>query len=251
LSNSNDFKHLPMDNPHISHRKRMKKRFCTSLEDSSTDNFSDHELIEFLLFYCIRRRNTNVIAHSLLNHFGSLDKVFEASYDELLFVDGIGKESATLIKLVSVLFNRFSSSKQCSNRIILNTAEKIGDYLLSKYAAFPNETFFVLFLDSDFSLLGEKVVFHGSISSCPIYLNQLASEVFSRRIPQIVIAHNHPNSGCEPSDDYLITTLVLKKFFETAGVNLVEHFIVTHDDFMPILRESIKYGLRHPEEIKF
>lgn len=71
---------------HEDHRKRVKERF---LKDG-IENMPDHEVLELLLFFSIPRKDTNALAHELIEHFGSLNCVLEASADDLMQVNGIG-----------------------------------------------------------------------------------------------------------------------------------------------------------------
>ena len=75
---------------HDGHRKRLKQRFLTE----GLDQFTDVQVLELLLFFCIARRDTNPIAHNLLDHFGSLSQVLEAPVEELCKVEGIGENTA-------------------------------------------------------------------------------------------------------------------------------------------------------------
>ena len=77
LSNKNNIKgvNIMSENLHAKHRKRMRKRFM----ETNAEGFSDHELLELLLFYCVPRKNTNDIAHRLLNRFGNFEGIFSAS----------------------------------------------------------------------------------------------------------------------------------------------------------------------------
>ena len=80
---------------HDGHRERLKSRFC----EHGIDSFNDLNALELLLFYAIPRRDTNVIAHALLDRFGGLSGVFEASIPELTDVPGVGENTALLIQL--------------------------------------------------------------------------------------------------------------------------------------------------------
>ena len=79
---------------HSGHRERVKQKFA----DCGELAFSDHELLEMLLFYSIPRQNTNDIAHRLIDRFGSLKGVTEARLEELITVEGVGRNTAILIK---------------------------------------------------------------------------------------------------------------------------------------------------------
>ena len=59
---------------HSGHRERLVKKFT-----EFPDSFSDHELLEMFLFPLMPRKDTNEIAHRLINAFGSIKKVFGAT----------------------------------------------------------------------------------------------------------------------------------------------------------------------------
>ena len=63
-----------MASVHEGHRKRMRERFL----NEGPKGFQDHELLEMILYYTDRRKNTNVDAHKLLDEYGSLSMLFEA-----------------------------------------------------------------------------------------------------------------------------------------------------------------------------
>jgi DNA repair protein RadC len=87
---------------HDGHRERLKARFRTE----GADRLQDHELLELLLFYAIPRSDTNELAHKLLLRFGSLQGVLEAEIPALCTVEGVGENTATLLKSVSALYQR-------------------------------------------------------------------------------------------------------------------------------------------------
>ena len=85
------------ENVHGGHRERLKNRFL----QEGLAHFNEPQVLELLLFYCIPRQDTNPIAHALLDHFGSLQQVMEATPGELKKVAGMGDGSATFISLLN------------------------------------------------------------------------------------------------------------------------------------------------------
>ena len=53
---------------HEGHRKRI-------IQKLETGALLDHELLEIMLFSMLPRRNTNDIAHRLLQKFGSIEEI--------------------------------------------------------------------------------------------------------------------------------------------------------------------------------
>lgn len=82
------------ENLHSNHRSRLRDRLLCC----GTESLAEHELLELLLFTPIRRRNTNAIAHRLIERFGSLFGVLDAPVDELARIDGMGDVSARFIR---------------------------------------------------------------------------------------------------------------------------------------------------------
>ena len=83
-------------NGHEGHRERLRNRLSVT-ED---DDIISHEMLEAMLFFVLPRVNTNPIAHRLLDGFGSVEKVLNASEAQLQDVEGIGKKTAKDIRKV-------------------------------------------------------------------------------------------------------------------------------------------------------
>ena len=113
---------------HDGHRARMKARFVRN----GLDNFDDHSVLELLLFYAVPRRDVNELAHALLDHFGTLDAVFEASCEDMMRVPGVGENVATLLTLIPQVGRRYQMAKRRQQTILRSSAEA-GQYLVPLY----------------------------------------------------------------------------------------------------------------------
>ena len=132
---------------HSGHRERLRSRFLKE----GLDNFEEVNALELLLFYCIPRKDTNELAHALLDHFGSFHQVLDATPDELMTVPGIGEGTATFLPLVASAC-RYYRVNQANNVTALDTIEKCGDYLVNYFHGRKNETIMLLCLPPSFSL---------------------------------------------------------------------------------------------------
>ncbi|MBR4205622.1 MAG: hypothetical protein IKQ92_09115 [Clostridia bacterium] len=84
---------MPKGSSHSGHRQRMFQRFM----ESGFDGYQPHEVIEQLLFEVLPRRNTNEIAHALIDRFGTIAGVLSARREDLMQVPGIGGVSADFL----------------------------------------------------------------------------------------------------------------------------------------------------------
>ena len=128
---------------HEGHRQRLRRRFLLE----GLDNFDEVQVLELLLFYAIPRRDTNPIAHALLEQFGSLSGVLEAPVSALAQVPGMGENGATLLQLVTAA-SRYYMIQRSSAGQVLNTVERCGAYLTPRFFGLRDEAVCALCLDA-------------------------------------------------------------------------------------------------------
>ena len=128
---------------HEGHRERMKNK----LLEQGLDVFDDHTVLELLLFYSMPRKDTNPLAHEIMNKFGSLQAVFEAPAEELSKINGIGENTVTLLKLIPEVSRRYAIDKNRFDNI-LDSTKKAGEFLVSRYMYERDEVVYVICLDS-------------------------------------------------------------------------------------------------------
>ena len=111
------------------------------------DYFEPHTVLELLLYYSIPMKDTNPVAHRLLEKFGSFSAVFDAPIEELSKVEGVGKSTAVLIKLIPQLSRRYQEDLDRDKNVIFSYDEA-GGYLLKKFIGRQNEVVVLMLLDS-------------------------------------------------------------------------------------------------------
>lgn len=219
------------DNPHKEHRRRVKERFLSD----GLEHFSPHEVLELLLFYAVPQKDTNVLGHRLLSHFGSLYRVFSASYEELCSIEGVGEHAATLLRLMLPAASYVLSRERSNDPEPFDTIDRIGQYFVKRYMGARNEFVDILLLNNRFSFLACVRVHEGSVNSVAITPRRLLEVAFQHHASMAVIAHNHPAGLAVPSRDDIDTTLNLRSAFSAVGVTLLEHIVVAGNRYSPIL----------------
>ena len=217
---------------HEHHRKRMKERFLRE----GIENFEPHNVLELLLFYSIPQKDTNEIAHKLIERFGSLSAVFDAPFSELVKVDGIKEHSATLIKLIPELSQRYFSESSSIIGNFLPTVDDVGKYFTMKYIGVTNEIVYLLLLDNKYKIIDCVKMFEGSVNSSAITMRKLIEAAISANASYAVLAHNHPGGLAIPSTDDIFTTKETQRAFELIGVNFLAHILVAGNTYVDVLR---------------
>ncbi len=210
---------------HKDHRKRVKSKVL----NSEFSGFYDHEILEFLLFYAIPQKDTNPIAHELIKTFGSLHAVFEASYNDLILIDGISENSATLLKSIPYLSRAYLES--ASNKVILDSVQSTAKFLMPKYVGRTVETVMAIFLDNKSAVIDCKILFEGSVNSVNLDTRKIVDLCVKLNSSAIILSHNHPRGTPIPSSQDISTTLKLKEVLSMISIKLLDHIIIADFDY--------------------
>ena len=226
---------------HDGHRQRLKNRFL----NEGLDNFEEVQVLELLLFYCIPQKDTNPIAHALLDRFGSLAQVLEAPPSELKKVPGVKDAVATYLPLITSAC-RYYLVNRSANGVILTTIEECGKYLAPFFCGKRNETVYLLCLDAKCKVLCCKEVGEGSVNSASVPIRRIVEMALGANATSVVLAHNHPSGIAVPSGDDHLTTKRLAISLASVDIALVDHLVFADDDYVS-LRQSGRY---HPEDCR-
>lgn len=227
---------------HNGHRDRMKKRFL----EHGSDSFDDHHLLELLLFFALPRVNTNLLAHDLLERFGTIDGVLDAAPDELMGMPGVGEHAATLIKLIPALGRRYLLSKN-SVGSILATTEDAGRFLMPRFLGRRDETVMLVCLDSKMKAVSCRMIASGDVTAAHISVRKVVELALAQNAPYVLLAHNHVNGLALPSSEDVITTTRLEEALSLVGVTLLDHIVVAGDDFVSLKDNGMLKTSSKPE----
>ena len=212
---------------HEGHRSRMKARF----RDHGLDNFGDVNVLELLLFYAIPRKDTNELAHARLDHFGSLDRVFEASCSELEAVQGIGENTALLITLVPQIARRYLMEKGNCLPTISCSADA-GKYLVPRLMLEKDEKALLLCLDAKKSVISCVNLGSGVVNAVDVNVRKVVESALRFRASSVILAHNHPGGVALPSREDERITREIASALKLVGIPLDDHIIVAGDDYV-------------------
>ncbi len=206
---------------HAGHRKRLRERFRVS----GLEGFAPHEVLELLLFYVRARGNVNPTAHALLDTFGSLKGVLEATPQQLTAVPGVGEEAATLISLMVPLFRRYTLCLAEERRTIGSTAEARA-YCQALLSGLRTERFYVICLGANRAVLGRRLIAEGTLGEVAAYPRIIVETALNLNAHGVIVCHNHPDGTAEPSAEDLAATRHLERVLADLDIQLLDHVIV-------------------------
>ena len=220
---------------HDGHRQRLKERFL----QGGLDNFTDVQVLELVLFYCIPRKDTNPIAHALLDHFGSLSQVLEASVEELQKVPGIGENTAVYLTMLTQV-GRYYLVDRSQREVILPTIDKCGAYLVPYFFGRSTETVFLLCLDAKCKVLCCREIGQGSVNSAGISVRKIVEVALGANATTVVLAHNHPSGLALPSAEDIQTTRRVAAALHAVEVHLADHIVVADGDYVSMVQSGYR-----------
>ncbi len=214
---------------HRNHRQRLKNRYLRE----GLSGFEPHNVLELLLFYAIPQKDTNVLAHRLLDRFGSLSGVFDAPVSELVKVPGIGLHTATLIRLIPDLWGAYGQDLGSSPRQKVHSTARAAEILAPLFAGRATEAVFAMAMDSSGGLIGTQLVGEGSPARALIDVRRICEWAIEVRAANIVLAHNHPGSRhCYPSGDDCRATARVAAILKGLEVTLQDHLIFCGGEYL-------------------
>jgi len=224
---------------YIGHRTRLRDRFM-----QNPAGLQEYEIVELLLTYAIPQRDVKGIAKELLNTFGSIKGIFEASEEELESIPYIKDKFVTLLKLIREI-NAIYRKQKASEVSVSQSMEEIVRYCIENFADKKTEEFHVFYLDSTYKIQIEKAFplsefyFTGTVDKTVVYPRQIIEEGIKRKAYGVLIVHNHPNGLLEPSEYDKNLTKVIDLATKTIGMILFDHIIVTPAGYFSFRREKL------------
>lgn len=221
------------ENIHKNHRKRVKER----MERTGLSDWAAHEILELLLFYGIRQGDTNPIAHRLLQQFGSVAGILDASKDRLCTVHGVGPETANLIKVVAEVVKRYYQDEITQQKkLTLNSFDLIGRYCCSLFIGLEEEHLYMLSFNERGTMISCDLISKGGPGELFTNYREMMKMVLKHNASSVILTHNHPGGNPEPSAEDLEETRRIYEYLKNCGVCLREHFVVSHGAYRALIQ---------------
>lgn len=211
-------------NIHDGHRARLRESFL----QNGLAGMNAITALELLLSFSIPRRDTNPIAHALLDRFGSLQEVFDATEQELCEVNGVGTNTAVLLKLIPQIMRKSAVDKAAELSCILNT-QNARDYLMPHFLYERDEVAILLLLDTQKRVIRCTELSRGVVNSVNVDVRKVLETALKYRASSVILAHNHPDGPAVNSrEDDTVTHQVFRSLL-TVGISLIDHLIFASD----------------------
>lgn len=199
------------------------------LLQQGAQSLSDAELLAIFIRSGSQQHSAVELSRLLLQHFGHLNAVFDASLEDLRQFHGIGNTKYSQLMAVKELGRRYLKH-HLHTQIDLSRSDLIKDYIRYELLGEQQEVFAVLCLDAQLRRIHFKKLFFGSINYCSISINQILRHALQHHATGIVIAHNHPKGTASPSPEDHHLTQQIRMACELIEIKLWDHLIIAPED---------------------
>ena len=210
----------------LGHRQRLREKF----DACDCDALPDYELLELVLTYAIPRRDVKPLAKELLTRFHSFPGVLDAAPEELATIDGLGRNTATLLKLIRVANIRYLARKM-ESLPLLNSPEHFASYSRTRLGDKQYEVSLIFYLNSQHRLIYCESAGTGSTDAVSVFPSEVARKALLCGAASVVVTHNHPGGHCGPSPEDDAITHAVTQALIPLGIKMLDHVIVTRFGF--------------------
>lgn len=196
---------------------------------------SDAEMIVLVLGSGLPGHDVFSIARALLERFGSLRAMLDATYTDFDGLRGIGPAKKTQLLAIMEMARR-SLVDQMRKRSLLNSPEAVERYLRLLIGGCPQEVFVTLFLDARHRLIRCEESARGTLTRMAVYPREIVRRALNLNAASLIVAHNHPSGAVQPSASDCRLTRTLRDALTLIDVQLVDHLVIGTDSVYSFAR---------------
>ena len=223
------------EKPHYhGHRARLRNRFL----QGGAAALADYELLELLLTFAIPYSDVKPLAKGLIQHFGSFNRVLDASAQDLMEFIGLREYSAVLIKLVKACSEQYLKEEALKRDQIKSLATLV-DYCRTSMGGLPDEQFRVIFLNSQNEIIAEEIVQEGTVNQTVVYPRKVLELALKHKATALILVHNHPSGNLTPSAADLELTRSLVKASRALNLTVHDHLIISRQGYFSLAEKNL------------
>ena len=215
-----------------------------TLRASGPQALSNLELLALIMGRGIKGESVMVTSQKLLSYFGSLKNVLEASLEDLQQIRGLGPAKASQLIACFEIARRianedFMAETERLKRETVRSPDDAVKLIRSQITDFNKENFYVLSFDTRNRFIGLDKVSQGTLTASLVHPRETFESAIKKHAAQIMIAHNHPSGGTDPSEEDIKITKRLSEAGKIMGIELLDHIILTKQSFFSFKEEGL------------
>jgi len=203
------------------HRQRLRQRFAAH----GFDGFHNYEVLELLLTYAIPRVDVKPIAKRLLEIFGTLAGVFDATAAELAQTEGVGEQGALFLTLIRQVEIRYLAS-DLPGKKVFDRPERVKAHLRMLVQGRGMECFGAVFTDQQHRHIATQILFEGTVDRAAVYPRNLMKRALELDAKGLILFHNHPGGTARASQEDMDLTRRMADACAALEIKILDHFLI-------------------------
>lgn len=201
------------------------------LINTSKEELSNEEILAIVLASGTKMYSSKVLASILLKEIGHIKNLANINYKQLLKINGIGPAKACSLLASIELGKRINNEVDNILNLKFNSSEIVFKYFKVKLGTKKQEHFYCLYLDNSRKIIGEKLLFIGTINQSVVHPREVFKEAYILSATSIICVHNHPSGNINPSSNDIAITNKLQEAGKLLGISLVDHVIISQNSY--------------------
>lgn len=107
--------------------------------------------------------------------------------------------------------------------------------MICDVASLPEEHVWLIAADSKSHMRGIVEMSTGNANTCIFPVREIIRDMLLLDAVTFFVVHNHPSGDTTPSDEDINITKKLKEASDIVGVKMLDHVIVSHDDYTSLI----------------
>ncbi len=198
-------------------REKLLQRGCTAL--------SDAELLAILLRTGVTGKSAVDLAREMLNSFGGLRPLLEASQRDFCKIKGMGTAKYVQFQAVLEIGRRYLEAR-LEREDALTSPQHTLRYLMTRLRHYPHEVFAALFLDNRHRVITYEELFRGTINGASVHPREVVKRALAHNAAALILAHNHPSGVAEPSAADRSLTRKLTEALSLVDIRVLDHIVI-------------------------
>lgn len=201
-------------------------------------SLNNHELLALVIKSAYKEKNVLDLSKEIIEYASGFDNLLSLSYEELINIKGIKKAKALEILAILEIAKRLSKVEYIKEDS-LNNPGKIVDWIRFNIGFKSNEEFYVIYLNAAGKVIKSEVLFVGCKNASVVGVDETMRRAILLKASAFVVCHNHPSGNVMPSFADKKITKELKGAGELLSIKLLDHIIVSKDNYFSFLKEGL------------
>ena len=205
----------------LPNRERPRER----LAELGPDALSDAELIAILLRTGLQGKSAVDVGAELVQQFGTLSALAQATLEELQSIKGIGRDKAIALQSAFTLARRMAAEIR-EAAPVLDTPDSVANFLREECRPYEVEHFYAILVNTRRRLIRKVHLTNGTLDAAIVHPRDVFRHAVAANASAVILVHNHPSGDPTPSKADITVTRDLVRAGQLLKIEVLDHVIL-------------------------